>query len=136
MTRLRESIAAPLVTLLIAQPAFGQNSLDLKEAAARDAAYKIMRAAEERFDCDFEERSMQDIGNEPGVRYLFYVNADGDECHEALIFVANRAAQDDKIVFRQVDKSSERIVGPLIYDNQVLIHEVNPEIGSNKDPEE
>jgi hypothetical protein len=137
MTRVRGGrIAAPLAMLIVSQPVFGQNSLDLKEADARSAAYTIMIAAEERFDCEFEEHSLRDIGNEPSVRYLFYVSVEGDECREALIFATNMAARDDKLMFRQIEHSSEQIDDQLILYDQVLIHEVNPEIDNNEDPEE
>jgi hypothetical protein len=137
MTRVRGGrIAAPLAMLIVSQPVFGQNSLDLKEADARSAAFTIMTAAEERFDCKFEEHSLRDIGNEPSVRYLFYVSVEGDECREALIFATNMAARDDKLMFRQIEHSSEQIDDQLILYDQVLIHEVNPEIDNNEDPEE
>jgi hypothetical protein len=137
MTRVRGGrIAAPLAMLIVSQPVFGQNSLDLKEADARSAAFTIMTAAEERFDCKFEEHSLRDIGNEPSVRYLFYVSVEGDECREALIFATNMAARDDKLMFRQIEHSSEQVDDQLILYDQVLIHEVNPEIDNNEDPEE
>jgi hypothetical protein len=140
MTGVREfCIAAPLATLTICQPVLGRDSLDLNEADARDAAYTIMRAAEERFDCELEEHSVRDVGNEPDLRYLFYLSAKGDECHEAMIFLANMANQDDKVIFRQVDESREQLeqIGdPVIFDDQILIHEVDPEIDNNENPEE
>ncbi len=108
MSRIREScIAAFLATLTIFQPVLGQDSFDLNEANARDAAYTIMKAAEEGFDCELEEHSVRDIGNEQDLRYLFYLTANGDECHEAMIFIANMENQDDKVMFRQVDQGLE-----------------------------
>jgi hypothetical protein len=153
MTRVQEiRVAAPLVMLMLSQPVFGQNSLDLKEADARNAAYKIMSAAEERFDCEFEEYAMQDVGNAPDIRYIFHVTAKGNECREALVFATNMAARDDKVMFRQVqvEDSNQQIdhsllrcrrshAAPgdlLICDGQPLIHEVNPEIDDNDPPEE
>lgn len=137
MIRVRETrIGAALAVLILSEPVLGQNSLDLKEAVARDAAYTIMTAAEERFDCEFEEHSMRDVGSEPGVRYLFHVRTEGDECREAMIFITNMAARDDKLIFRQAEDRNQRIADPLIYYDQVLIHEVNPDIDENKVPEE
>jgi hypothetical protein len=152
MTRVQETrVAAPLVMLMPSQPVFGQNSLDLKEADARNAAYRIMSAAKERFDCKFEEYTMQDVGNEPDVRYIFHVTAEGNECREALVFATNMAARDDKFMFRevQVEDSNQQMdhsllrcrshapLGDLlICDGQALIHEVNPEIDDTDPPEE
>jgi len=128
-----------LAALTISQPVLGQDSLDLNEAEARHAAYTIMRAAEERFDCELEEHSVREIGNEPDLRYLFYLSAKGDECHEAMIFISGIANQDDKVMFRQVEQSGdqlEQIGDPLIFDDQILIYEVNPGTDDNKKPEE
>ena len=139
MTRTQETrVAAPLVMLMLSQPVFGQNSLDLKEAEARNAAYEIMSAAKARFDCEFEEHTMQDVGNEPDVRYVFHVTAEGNECREALVFATNMASRDDKVMFRevQVEDSGQQIGDRLIFDSQTLIHEVNPEIDDNDPPEE
>jgi hypothetical protein len=152
MTRVQEArVTAPLVMLMLSQPVFGQNSLDLREADARNAAYKIMSAAEGRFDCKFEEYAMQDVGNEPDIRYILHVTAKGNECREALVLATNMAARDDKLMFRQVqvEDSNQQIghsllrcrrhVAPgdlLICDGQPLIHEINPEIDDNDPPEE
>lgn len=139
MSGIREiCIAAPLAILTVSQPVLGQDSLDLNEAEARKSAYIIMTAAEERFACELEEHSTREIGNGPGLRYLVFVSAKGDECHEALIFIADMASQNDKVMFRQIDHSSEQMeqLEPLIFDDQILIHEVNPEIDNNTDPEE
>lgn len=137
MIRVRETrIEAPLAMLILSESVLGQNSLDLEEADARSAAYTIMTAAEERFDCEFEEHSMRDVGSEPDVRYLIHVRAEGDECREALIFITNMAARGDKLIFRQVEDRIQRIANPLILYDQVLIHEVNPDIVDNKVPEE
>lgn len=151
MTRALETrVAAPLVMLMLSQPVFGQNSLGLKEADARNAAHEIMSATEERFDCEFEEYAMQDVGNEPDVRYIVHVTVRGNECREALVFATNMTARDDKLMFRQVqvEVSDQQIdhsllpcrrhvLGDLrICDDQPLIHEVNPEIDDNDLPQE
>lgn len=128
--------AAPLALLAICQTASGQNSLDLEEADARNAAYTIMMAAEEQFDCEIEEHSMRAIGNDSGARYVYFVTAEGDECREALLFATNMAARDNKLLFRQIERNSQPVEVPMIlYDQQVLIHKVNPEIGE-KEPQE
>ena len=152
MTTVQETrVAAPLVMLMLSQPVFGQNSLDLKDTDARNAAHKIMSAAEERFDCKFEEYAMQDVGNEPDIRYIVHVTVKGNECREALVFATNMATRDDKLMFRQVqvEVSDQQIdhsllrcrrhVAPgdlLICDGQPLIHEINPEIDDNDPPDE
>jgi hypothetical protein len=94
---------------------------------------------------------MQDVGNEPDIRYILHVTAKGNECREALLLATNMAARDDKLMFRQVqvEDSNQQIdhsllrcrshVPPgdlLICDGQPLIHEINPEIDDNDPPEE
>lgn len=125
------------------------NSLDLGEADARNEAYEIMSAAEAQFDCKLEEHSMQGIGNEPDVRYVFHVRTKGAECRAALVFATNLAARNDRILFRnlqQVDGEQSDSEPPgirlnpmepfLLPDEQVLIHEVNPTIDGTAPPEE
>jgi hypothetical protein len=153
MLRVQEApVAAPLVMLMLAQPVLGQNSLDLKQADARNAAHTIMSVAEKRFDCRFEEYAMQDVGNEPNIRYIFHVTTKGDECGEALLLVTNMATREDRLLFRevQVEDSKQQVDHSLlqcrrshaphgdllICDDQLLIHEVNPEMDGNDLPEE
>lgn len=134
MARVRGSVAASVATLVLSCPASGQEALDLREADARNAAYEIMTAAEEQFDCELEEHSMREVGH--GVRYLFHVRAEGNECREALIFVTNQASRDDKLIFRQVADADQMSGDPLILYGEVLIHEVNPETEDSHEPEE
>ena len=139
MTRTQETrVAVPLVMLMLSHPVFGQNTLDLKEADARNAAYEIISAAKERFDCKFEEHTMQVIGNEPEVRYVFHVTAEGGDCREALVFATNAAARDDRLMFRevQVEDIGQPIGDRLIFDSQTLIHEINPGTDDENPPEE
>ena len=139
MTRTEETrVAVPLVMLMLSHPVFGQNTLDLKEADARNAAYEIISAAKERFDCKLEEHAMQGVGNEPDMRYVFHVTAEGGDCREALVFATNMAARDDKIMFRtvQVEDSTHRPGDRLIFDTQTLIHEINPGTDDENPPEE
>ena len=137
MINIRRSSAAILSAMLMpTQPAFGQNALDLNEADARESAYKLIEAAQERFNCEIEEHTMRDIGHEPQVRYLFHIRAEGDECDDALTYLTNLAARDDLVIFRQVKSVDEQTDDPLILFGQVLIHEVNPEGEREKNPEE
>ncbi|HLT90318.1 MAG TPA: hypothetical protein VKZ85_05165 [Woeseiaceae bacterium] len=124
------------VVLVLGRAASGQDFLDLHEAEARDEAYRILAAAEERFSCAFEEVSMRDIGNEPGTRYLVHVRADGDECREALVFVIQRAERGNRLIFRQAADPIGRIDDvPMFPGEQVLIHEVNPNLEDEEAPE-
>lgn len=127
---MRQCLRAMLfvAVLVLGRPVLGQAVLDLNEAEARDEAYRILATAEERFDCAFEEASMRDIGNEPGSRYLVHVRAEGDDCHEALIFVTHRADRGDRLIFRQAADPLEQADDvPIFLDEQVLIHEINPD---------
>jgi hypothetical protein len=121
---------------VLSQPVFAQNSLDLKEADARESAFNLMSAAEERFNCEIEEHSMREIGKESDNLYLFQVRTEGDECDDALLFLTNMAAREDKLIFRQLNKNYQRTDDPLILSGQVLVHEVNPEIEDKEAKEE
>ena len=137
MTKFQTScLSTPFAVLMLSQAVFGQNSLDLKEADAREIAYKFMSAAEERFNCEMEEHSMREVGAGPGIRYLFRLKAEGDQCNDALIFLTNTAAREDKLVFRQLENIDQQTGDPLIFFGQELIHEVNPEIEDKKATEE
>ena len=125
-----------LVVFAFAPVAFAQNNLDLKEAVAREAAYIYMSSAEEQFDCKFEEHSMRGIGKKPDERYLFQVKTDGDECGDALIFLTNLAAREDRLIFRQLYKNDQQTNDLPILPGQVLIHEVNPEIEDDEKVED
>jgi len=135
MTKFRRGcVSTALSVLVLSQSVFGQNTLDLKEADARQAAYKFISVAEERFDCGIKEHSMLVIGDEPKILYVFRLSVEGDECEDALIFLASMAARDDQLLFRQISADYE-IADPLILDSQVLIHEVNPEIEESEEEE-
>jgi hypothetical protein len=137
MTKFQTScLSTPFAVLMLSQAVFGQNSLDLNEADTREIAYKFMSAAEERFNCEIEEHSMREVGARSSIRYLFHLKAEGDECDDALIFLTNMAAREDKLVFRQLESVDEQTGEPLILYDQVLIHEVNPEIEDKKATEE
>lgn len=73
---------------------------------------------------------------EPGHRYLVHVRTEGNECRKALIFVTNRANRAGKLIFRQaadpIDRANDL---PIFPDEQVLIHEVNPESEEKETPE-
>jgi len=137
MTKFQTScLSTPFAVLMLSQAVFGQNSLDLKEADARETAFNFMSAAEERFECEIEEHSMREIGTASDIRYLFRVRAEGDECDDALVFLTNMAAREDKLIFRQLESVGEQTGDPLIFHDQVLIHEVNPEIEDKNATEE
>lgn len=137
MTKFQTScLSTPFAVLMLSQAVFGQNSVDLRGADAREIAYKFMSAAEERFDCEIEQHSMREIGTESDNRYLFRVRAEGDECDNALVFLTNMAAREDKLIFRQLESVGEQTGNPLILHDQVLIHEVNPEIEEKKATED
>jgi hypothetical protein len=155
MTRVQQApLAIPFLLLMLSQPVFGQNSMDPRQADAENAASKIISAVEQRFDCKLEEYAMQNVGIEPNVRYIFFVKTEGADCRQALIVATRIAEQGDKLMFRQmqVEANSQRTTSPstplhdsthrfqkinnlLIYDDQVLIHEVNPKIDDVDQPE-
>ena len=132
----RGRFSIPLAVLILTQPAFGQDTLDLKKADARESAYNLIEAAQERFKCEIEEHTMRDVGHEPQIRYLFHIRAEGDECDQALVYLTNMAARQDVVIFRRLESIDDRSGDPLILFGQVLIHEVNPEIEEEKAPEE
>ncbi len=79
---------------------------------------------------------MREIGTASDSRYLFRVRAEGDECNDALIFLTNMAAREDKLIFRQLESVEQQTGDPFILHDQTLIHEVNPEIEEKKATEE
>jgi hypothetical protein len=120
---------------MLFQPAFGQNELDLKEAEARDNAKNFMAEAEGQFECKFEEHEMREIGVSSANRYLLRIRAEGDECDDAMIFLTNISARDNKLIFRQVESPDQQEEEPMILFGQVLIHEINPEPEDDKTTE-
>ncbi len=137
MTKFQTScLSTPFAVLMLSQAVFGQNSLDLKEADARETAFNFMSDAEERFNCEMEEHSMREVGAGSGIRYLFRLKAEGNECDDALIFLTNMAAREDKLIFRQLESLDPQVGYSSIIDDQILIHEVNPEIEDKKATED
>jgi hypothetical protein len=127
-----------LLSAVLVQSSFAQigppDRLDIKEAEARGTAMKYISSAEERFECVIDERSMRKLGGEAGTQFLFLVNAKGDDCNSALVYLTKLAAREDKLLYRQVAQSVDSGTGPLTPPGQELIHEVNPGIeDSDKD---
>ena len=78
------------------------------------------------------------------------VMTEGGECDDAMLFLTNIAAQDDKLIFRRAtavqegtgnlqilpgigqERIENRLILPGIVRDLVLIHEVNPEIGDKE----
>ena len=135
---------------VLSQPVLAQNSLDLQDATAREVAFNLMSDVEQRFSCEMQEHSMRTIGKESDNRYLFMVMTEGEECDDAMLFLTNIAAQDDKLIFRRAtavqegtgnlqilpgigqERIENRLILPGIVRDLVLIHEVNPEIGDKE----
>lgn len=119
---------------LTAALAFGslgaaQEPLDLGEADARDAAYRYLSVVEARFDCDFEEHAMWEIGDSSEERYVVQLDSDGEECDEALTQLVRLADREGRLIFRRRERVDERPDHRQIWPNQqVLIHEVDPDM--------
>ena len=129
----------PLTVLVFSSPVVAQDRLDLREADARESAYQLMSAAEQRFDCAFEEHSMEEIGVRSDMRYVVQVRTEGDDCREALTYLANLAAREDKLLFRHAPQPRVADEGdaPVMILRQDLVHEVNPDIEEDvEEPEE
>ena len=115
---------------LAAPPALCQNELDLAEADARERAYNMIGETAERYDCEFEEYSLEEIGVESNSHYLMVVRTKGSDCSEAMWYLTTLADRDGGLLFRERPKQPiDNPDGPLIpVLDQDLIYEVNPDI--------
>lgn len=115
-----------LFILSISTPtAFPQNTLDLAEADARDAAYSLISQVEKHFECDLDEESMRRLGDE---RFIVRVTASGEDCDDAMTYLVTLADQTDELVFRRGDDPNQPQEPVPFFPNNALILEVNPEL--------